>query len=95
MAHVEGNRLRLAGAVTFATVAMLLEEGKAHIRAGVVIIDFAETTQVDSAAVALAIAWVRAARESQAKLEFANLPPAMMNLARLYAVTDLIPLSQT
>jgi phospholipid transport system transporter-binding protein len=91
-AQIEGDRLRLAGAVTFATAATLLEEGNLHIRAGVGIIDFAGTTEVDSAAVALAIAWLRTARASQSKLEFVNLPSAMMNLARLYGVTDLIPL---
>jgi phospholipid transport system transporter-binding protein len=90
-AQVEGNRLRLAGAVTFATVPALLEEGNLHIRAGVSTIDFAATTEVDSAAVALAIAWLRTARTSKSKLEFINLPPAMVNLARLYAITDLIP----
>jgi phospholipid transport system transporter-binding protein len=93
-AHAQGNRLHLEGAVTFATVAMLLEEGNAHIRAGVSIIDFAAVNEVDSAAVALAIAWLRAARASDTKLEFANLPAAMMKLARLYAVNDFIPLTR-
>jgi phospholipid transport system transporter-binding protein len=90
VARIEGNRLRLAGPVTFATVPTLLEEGNLHIRAGVSIIDFAATTEADSASVALAIAWLRTARASQRKLEFVNLPPAMLNLARLYGVTDLV-----
>jgi phospholipid transport system transporter-binding protein len=92
--QVDGNRLRLAGAVTFATVAPLVEEGYAHIRTGVSLIDFQATTQVDSSAIALALAWLRAARESQIEVAFANLPPAMLNLARLYAVTDLIPIAR-
>lgn len=91
--QVEGNRLRLPGAVTFATVASLVEEGNAHIRAGVSLIDFQGTTQVDSSAIALALAWLRTARESQTEVAFANLPPAMLNLARLYGVTDLIPVA--
>jgi phospholipid transport system transporter-binding protein len=88
----ECNRFCLEGPVTFATVGALLEEGNLRIRAGASVIDFTAVTAVDSAAVALAIAWLRVARASGRNLEFVNPPPAMIDLARLYAVADLLPL---
>jgi phospholipid transport system transporter-binding protein len=91
VARREGNRLLLEGAVTVATVPSLLEAGAAELRDGVEVVDFAAVTEVDSAALALALAWLRAAQASGHTLRFANLPPAMENLARLYAVDELLP----
>jgi phospholipid transport system transporter-binding protein len=91
LARRDGNRLVLEGAVTVETVPALLEEGRAQLRDGVDVVDFGAVTAVDSAAVALAVAWLREARAAGRGLAFANPPPALRNLARLYAVDDLIP----
>jgi ABC-type transporter Mla MlaB component len=56
------------------------------------VIDFGRVG-VDSAAVALALALVREARALGRSIEFANLPPALANLASLYAVADFIPVA--
>jgi phospholipid transport system transporter-binding protein len=82
-------RLLLEGAVTADTVARILAEAGPRAR-GAEIVDFAAVTEADSAAVALALAWVREARAAGRTLQFANLPPAMTKLARLYAVADLV-----
>ena len=95
MARREGNRLLLEGAVTVGTVPSLLDAGAARLRDGVEVVDFAAVTEVDSAALALALAWLRAAHASGRTLRFANLPPAMANLARLYAIDELLPLAPT
>jgi len=95
VARREGNRLLLEGAVTAGTVPALLDEGAAQLRDGVEVIDFAAVTEVDSAALALALAWLRAARASGRTIRFANLPRAMENLARLYAVDELLPIVRT
>jgi phospholipid transport system transporter-binding protein len=87
-AHAEA-RLLLEGAVTADTVARILAEAGPRVR-GAGIVDFAAVTEADSAAVALAIAWTREARAAGRTLRFANLPPAMTKLARLYAVADLV-----
>jgi phospholipid transport system transporter-binding protein len=87
----DGNRLILDGAATAGTVAALLDAGAASLRDGVEVIDFGAVTEVDSAAVALALAWLRTARAAGRTLHFDNLPPAMLNLARLYRVDELIP----
>ena len=94
MPRFEGNRLYLDGVVDIQTVAALLPEGAAHVRAGAEVIDFGAVTEVDSSAVALALAWLREARAAGRTIAFANLPPAMANLARLYAVSDLIPVAE-
>jgi phospholipid transport system transporter-binding protein len=90
----EGNRLLLEGVVTAGTVPSLLDAGAAQLADGVDVVDFAAVTEVDSAAVALALAWVRAAHASGRALRFANLPQPMTNLARLYAVDELLPPAQ-
>jgi len=53
------------------------------LRQGVRVVDFRSVTDVDSAAVALALEWLRSAAESGRGLRLANLPAAMQNLAKL------------
>ena len=91
MSRREGNRLLLDGALTVDTVARVLADTSPQDRAAAEVVDFAGVTEVDSAAVALAIAWLREARAGGRTIRFENLPPAMAKLARLYAVADLIP----
>ena len=91
MPRREGNRLFLDGALTVDTVAGVIGGTSAQDRAAAEVVDFAGVTEVDSAAVALAIAWLKEARAAGRTLRFEHLPPAMAKLARLYAVADLIP----
>lgn len=91
MTRREGNRLRLDGAVTLQTAAAVLADAVGQVRDGVDVVDFAGVAEVDSAAVALAMALLREARGAGRPLAFANLPPAMLNLAALYGVADFIP----
>lgn len=81
----EGNRILLDGAVTMDTVPGLLPGALAAVRAGADMLDFAGTTVVDSAAIALALELRRA---SGGQLALGNLPPTALNLARLYSVAD-------
>ena len=76
--------------VTNANAAGLLERGLAAIRAGDLTIDLAGVTTVDSAAVALLLAWQRAAAEQGKRLTFAAVPPGVASLAGLYGVDDLL-----
>jgi phospholipid transport system transporter-binding protein len=90
----EGNRLCLDGAVTLETATGILAEAVTQVRDGVEVVDFGGVSEVDSSAVALAMALVREARGASRAIAFANLPPAMLNLATLYAVADFIPRAQ-
>jgi len=81
----------VSGAVTLGNVAALLEEGRRYIGEGVQTIDLAEVSEMDSALLALLLAWLREANARQRALEFANLPASLRTIARLYGVDDLLP----
>lgn len=86
----EGDRLLLDGAVTIDTVPALLEQCRALLAPGAAVLDFKGVTEVDSAAVALALECLREARRRKLALSLANLPETMQNLAELYAVAELL-----
>jgi phospholipid transport system transporter-binding protein len=86
----EGDSLILEGPVTLDTVPGLVGTAEEHLRQGVRVVDFRSVTDVDSAAVALALEWLRRAAESGRGLRLANLPAAMQNLAKLYGVSELL-----
>jgi len=86
----EGDRLLFEGPVTIGTVTALLAQCRQLLAPGVAVLDFKGVTEVDSAAVALALECMREARRRKLDLSFANLPAAMRNLAQLYAVSELL-----
>ena len=86
----EGSRLLLQGPVTIGTVSALLEQARTLLAPGVAVLDFAGVTDVDSAAVALALECLREGRRRKLALSLANLPEAMQHLAELYAVSELL-----
>jgi len=81
----------VSGPVTLANVAGLLEEGRRYLAEGVSTVDFGEVTEMDSAALALCLAWLRDARAAGGSLGFANLPESLQTIARLYGVHSLLP----
>jgi len=85
-----GDRLLVDGPVTIGTVTALLAQSRTLLAPGVAVLDFKGVTEVDSAAVALALACVREARRRQLALSLVNLPEAMQHLAELYAVSELL-----
>ena len=90
MIRREGDSLILEGAVTLDTVPALIGAAQENLRQGVRVVDFRDVTEVDSAAVALALEWLRQAAEGKTGLRLAHLPPAMQNLAKLYGVSELL-----
>ena len=86
----EGDRLLLHGPVTIGTVSAHLAQVRALLAPDVAALDFAGVTEVDSAAVALALECLREARRRKLGLTLANLPDAMRHLAELYAVSELL-----
>ncbi len=90
MTRLEGDVLRLEGPVTLHTVPDLLAEATGHLANGVRRVDFSAVTEVDSAAVALALELQRQVRTANGALALENLPQAMQNLAHLYGVSELL-----
>jgi len=86
----EGDSLFVEGALTLGTVTALAGAAREHLRQGARVVDFRGVSEVDSAAVALALEWLREAAESKSGLRLVNLPVAMQNLAKLYGVSELL-----
>ena len=86
----QGERLLLSGAVTLGNVAALLDEGRRHIGEGVRRVDLGGVTELDSALLALLLAWLREARSHEASLAIERPPEALRTIARLYGVDALI-----
>ena len=80
----------LDGPVTLETVPDLVELAEEHLGHGTRVIDFSGVTEVDSAAVALALEWLRRSGDAAAPLRLQGLPNAMLNLAKLYGVAELL-----
>ncbi|GGC05886.1 hypothetical protein GCM10007205_13780 [Oxalicibacterium flavum] len=78
--------------LTFANARPALEAGLRAIAQGERAFDFGATTTVDSSAVAVLLAWQRAAKERGGSLVLHNLPA---NLASLLSLYDVAPLLET
>jgi phospholipid transport system transporter-binding protein len=89
----DGRKMLVSGPVTLTNASQVLEQGRQFLAEGVRAVDFGEVTEVDSSALALALAWLRDARAAKREIAFANLPEALQTLARLYGVEELLPLA--
>jgi phospholipid transport system transporter-binding protein len=85
--------MTVSGPVTLANAASVLDEGRQHLAEGVRTVDLGEVTDLDSALLALVLAWLRDARAAQRELAFANVPESLQTLSRLYGVEELLPLA--
>jgi phospholipid transport system transporter-binding protein len=63
-----------------------LDLGLAAIKTGQTVIDLASVKTADSSAVAVLLAWKRAARKSGSALSYVNIPASLQSLAALYGV---------
>lgn len=94
MSEAASEVLQLTGALSFETLPGVLEESAAYAARpdlpDRLTIDFAQVSGVDSSAVALLLEWRRQAQARGKTLLFANLPPNLLALARLYGVAELI-----
>jgi phospholipid transport system transporter-binding protein len=76
--------------VTVANASTVLAQGVAAIKAGQRVIDLACIKTADSSAVAVLLAWQRAARELKATLQFTNMPANLQSLTVLYGVDSFL-----
>ena len=81
MIRREGARMALSGPVTLANVEEVLEEGRRQLQDGVERIDLSGVTEMDSALLALLLAWLREAKGRSLVLE--NPPAALRTCKRL------------
>lgn len=79
--------------LTMSSAKDALAEGSHAIESGATDVDLAKVSVVDSAAVAILLAWERAATGRSASITFHNAPPALRSLAALYSVAELLHFS--
>lgn len=83
--------MKLATAtLTNRNAADVLAEGAAALAAGESAFDLSPLTEVDTAAVAVLLAWQRQAQAAGRSLQLTGAPAALLSLASLYGVSSLL-----
>lgn len=85
--------LSLGTSLTNQNAAAVLRDGLARVAQGDVQVDCTGLTQVDSAAVAVLLAWHRAAGARNQALSLQGVPAELSQLASLYGVDGLLGLA--
>ncbi|KAK44517.1 STAS domain-containing protein [Caballeronia sp. LZ029] len=85
-----GGRFQTAATLTHESAKAALDSGLSRIAAGATEVDCAPLTQFDSSALAVLLAWQRAASARGAALDVVNLPSGLVSLARAYGVDTLL-----
>ena len=89
MIERDGQRLKLSGAITIASVARECDAGKQQLADGDVV-DLSGVKEVDSSALSLIFELQREAKRRTLHISFSNLPASLQSLATLYGVADLL-----
>jgi phospholipid transport system transporter-binding protein len=76
--------------LTVANARTALAQGIAAIQAGNTVFDLASVKTTDSAAVAVLLAWQRAARKAGVSLSYINMPASLVSLSDLYGVDEFL-----
>lgn len=86
------GRFALTGALTLATVAALRTQGRQAYAgtAGDIVVDMGGVERTDSGGLALLVDWLAWAKAAGRKLKFTALPEALLALARVSDVEDLL-----
>lgn len=89
-----GDRLEVSGPLTLGQAKQMLEAGCNQLggrqQAN---FDLAKVEEVDSSGLTVIFGWVRAARRLGKPICISNPPQNLLSLARLYGVTELLPLA--
>ncbi|WP_047540943.1 STAS domain-containing protein [Methylotenera versatilis] len=83
------DRWEINGDVLITTANNLLKQSQAFTIENTKI-DFANVTDVDTAAVSLILEWKRRAEKENQSLTFINLPANLTSLVQLYDVAELV-----
>lgn len=92
------GQVNLKGELSFDSVPDLWKQSQRMFTAhekSTVVIDLAEIEKVDSAGLALLVAWSRLAKKSAIVLRFIHVPPKLVALAQANKLGDLLGLGAT
>jgi phospholipid transport system transporter-binding protein len=84
------NAFKSGATLTHASARAALAAGLERIASGAAAVDCASLTQFDSSALAVLLAWRRAANARGITLDILNLPAALATLAQAYGVDTLL-----
>jgi phospholipid transport system transporter-binding protein len=83
----------LVGDITFASVPGLLAQVRNRLDfAGDLLIDCQGIDHSDSAGLALLLEWLDRSRQASGRIRYRHIPEALLNIARVSNVADLLPL---
>ncbi|WP_250452405.1 STAS domain-containing protein [Caballeronia sp. ATUFL_M2_KS44] len=85
-----GGRFQTAATLTHESAKSALEAGLSRIAAGATEVDCAPLRQFDSSALAVLLAWQRAATARGVALDIVNFPSGLASLAQAYGVDTLL-----
>jgi phospholipid transport system transporter-binding protein len=86
-----GGRFALSGALGFATAKAILAASKPLFADHAVLkVDFSAVTHSDSAGLALLLEWINWAKAYRREIRYFNVPPAILAIARISEVSDLL-----
>jgi phospholipid transport system transporter-binding protein len=88
--QTEGEHWLPVGSLTMDCVANVLSASAEAPLPGTGIVDLSRIEAVDSAGVALLLAWKRRAATEGKPMTFSHIPPSLASLAQLYGVGDLL-----
>ncbi len=92
---LDTSRFATGATLTHASAKSALAAGLARIEAGATAVDCAQLTQFDSSALAVLLAWHRAAQARGSALEIVNVPGALASLAQVYGIDTLFAARHT
>ncbi|MGE5385213.1 MAG: lipid asymmetry maintenance protein MlaB [Betaproteobacteria bacterium] len=85
-----GGHLSVTAPMVISTATALLEAGNALLTEKEETVDLQAVPEADSSALAVMLAWMRAAQAAGRQLHFANAPAAITALADLYGVDEIL-----
>lgn len=85
----ETSRFSMGATLTHASATSALAAGLARIEAGATAVDCAPLKQFDSSALAVLLAWRRAAQTRGSSLDVLNPPAGLSSLAQVYGIDAL------
>ncbi|MGN6652924.1 STAS domain-containing protein [Trinickia sp.] len=91
----ETSRFAIGATLTHASASSALAAGLARIEAGATAVDCAQLTQFDSSALAVLLAWRRAAQARGNALAVLNVPAGLASLAQVYGIDALFTAQRT
>lgn len=90
------GRFRVRGALSFSSVGRLERVARPLLGAEPdALVDLGGVDNANSAALALLLEWVDRARQERRRIRFVGLPAAVLEIAKVSNVADLLPLAES